>query len=370
MRIQSVGLRKVSLPLKVPFVTHQFELKERPLIIIEVKDDAGRIGYGEVTAFPDPFYTYETINTAWHILEDYLIPFLLKNGAEHPSDFAEESKGVQGHPMAKAGLEAALWDLYGKQAEKSLADLLGGTRSFVSAGAVISLGDSVEKGVSMLKEEGFQRYKLKVVKGREKEAIETIQQIDPDLPIMIDANGQYNPEDMSHLRSIDDYGLTMIEQPFAAGDFYWHKKLQKEMKTPICLDESIMSFHDAVQAVELESCQIINIKISRVGGLTAAIQIHDFCQSRGIPVWCGGMVESGISKAHNLALASLPNFTIPGDLSGSTRYFHKDLVHPEIVMHEGSIEVPKKTGMGLNVDEEYLEEVTLAYETFHEFFHL
>lgn len=364
MRIQSVGLRKVSLPLKVPFVTHQAELKERPLIIVEVKDEADRIGYGEVTAFSDPFYTYETIDTAWHVLEDFLIPSLLKNGAEHPADMAEQVKKLQGHPMAKAGLEAALWDLYGKQVGKSLAELLGGTRSSVSAGAVISLGDSLEKDVSLLKEEGFQRYKLKVVKGREKEAIETIQEIDPHLPIMIDVNGQYHPEDLTHLRSLDVHGLTMIEQPFSAGDFYWHKRLQGEMKTPICLDESIMSFHDAVQAVELGSCQIINIKISRVGGLTAAKQIHDFCQSRGIPVWCGGMVESGISKAHNLALASLPNFTIPGDLSGSTRYFHKDLVYPEIVMRGGSIEVPKEAGMGMKVDKEYLEEVTLASEMF------
>ncbi|MYL48974.1 o-succinylbenzoate synthase [Halobacillus litoralis] len=364
MRIQSVRLRKVSLPLKVPFVTHQAELKERPLIIIEVKDDAGHLGYGEVTAFPNPFYTYETLDTAWHILEDYLIPSLLKNGAVHPSDFAIQNESVQGHPMAKAGLEAALWDLYGKQEGKSLADLLGGTRSSVSAGAVISLGDSLEKDVARLKAEGFQRYKLKVIKGREKEAIETLHEIDPELPIMIDANGQYIPEDMTHLCSLDDHGLTMIEQPFTAGDFYWHKKLQEEMNTPICLDESIMSFHDAVQAVELGSCQIINIKISRVGGLTAAVQIHDFCQSRGIPVWCGGMVESGISKAHNLALASLPNFTIPGDLSGSTRYFHKDLVHPEIVMRGGAIEVPQKAGMGINVDEEYLDKVTLVYDTF------
>ncbi|WLR45957.1 o-succinylbenzoate synthase [Halobacillus litoralis] len=364
MRIQSVRLRKVSMPLKAPFVTHQAELKERPLIIVEVRDDAGCIGYGEVTAFPTPFYTYETLGTAWNILENHLIPSLLKNGAEHPSDVAEQNGGVQGHPMAKAGLEAALWDLYGKQTGRSLADLLGGIRSSVSAGAVISLGDSLEKDVSRLKEESFQRYKLKVVKGKEKEAIETIQEIDPSLPIMIDANGQYNAEDISHLRSLDDYGLTMIEQPFPGGDFYWHKKLQKEMKTPICLDESIMSLHDAIQAVELGSCQIINIKISRVGGLTAAIQIHDFCQSRGVPVWCGGMVESGISKAHNLALASLPNFTIPGDLSGSTRYFYKDLVHPEIVMRKGTIEVPAKAGMGMEVDEEYLDEVTLVYKTF------
>ncbi|GEN54232.1 o-succinylbenzoate synthase [Halobacillus faecis] len=366
MRIQSVRLRKVSLPLKAPFVTHQAELKERPLIIIEVRDDAGRIGYGEVTAFPDPFYTYETLDTAWHILEDYLIPSLLKNGAEHPSDCAEQSEGVQGHPMAKAGLEGSLWDLYGKQTGQSLADLIGGTRSSVGAGAVISLGGSLENDVDRLKAEGFQRYKLKVVKGREREAITTIQEIDPDLPIMIDANGQYHPEDMDHLCSLDDHGLTMIEQPFAAGDFYWHKRLQKEMKTPICLDESIMSFQDAVQAVELGSCRIINIKISRVGGLTAAVKIHDFCRSRGVPVWCGGMVESGISKAHNLALASLPNFTIPGDLSGSTRYFHKDLVHPEIVMNRGSIEVPKKSGIGIQVDEEYLNEVTLAHKTFDE----
>ncbi|CDQ21383.1 o-succinylbenzoate synthase [Halobacillus karajensis] len=365
MEIDSIHLRKIELPLKVPFVTHQATLEKRPLIIVEVKDTGGRTGYGEVTAFPHPFYTYETIATAWHVLEEQLIPIVLRNEIDHPVEFPKLNKSIQGHPMAKAGLEGALWDLYGKQQQKSLSELLGGVRKSVAAGAVLSLTDSLEEDVGLLKKEGFQRFKLKVVKGNEIEAIQAVKTIDPYLPIMIDANGQYTESDMGHLHTLDKLGLTMIEQPFQAGDFYLHRRLQRAISTPVCLDESVMSVHDAQQALELESCQIINIKISRVGGMTAAQMIHDYCQERGVPVWCGGMVESGISKAHNLAVASLPNFSIPGDLSGSGRYFHKDIIHPEIVMNRGEIAVPQEPGIGVEVDDDYLEEVTQKSRTFH-----
>ncbi|RWZ54852.1 o-succinylbenzoate synthase [Halobacillus fulvus] len=358
MKIEQVVLRQITLPLKKPFTTHQGAVEKRKLIIVEVFDPSGIRGYGEVTAFDRPFYTSETIDTAWHILTDFLIPRLFSSKVQHPRDVSELVGDIQGHPMAKAGLEGALWDLYGKQTDQSLKTLIGGTRDYVKAGAVLSLSASLEEDINHLKTEGYERFKLKVKKGEEKALIEDVQRIDPGLPLMIDANGQYSEKDMAYLKSLDEYKLLMIEQPFRPGDFYLHQKFQSSIQTPVSLDESIMNADDAVQAVELNSCKTVNIKISRVGGMKAAVSIHDYCLSRNIPVWCGGMVESGISKAHNLAMASLENFSIPGDLSGSTRYFERDIVSPGIEMKAGRIEVPDQPGIGIDVDLEYLEYVT------------
>ncbi|MCA0984476.1 o-succinylbenzoate synthase [Halobacillus yeomjeoni] len=359
MRISHVHLRKIILPLRAPFQTHQGSVTVRELIIVEAEDDDGLKGYGEVTAFSAPFYTSETISTAWHMLVDVLIPQMKEMSIHHPSDFEKNVRWVQGNPMAKAGLEGALWDLYSKQQNISLREVLGGTRGYVKAGAVLSLSDHLEEDIKSLQKSGYQRFKLKVERGKENQVIEEVQKTAPDLPIMIDANGQYTSVDIPHLLSLDRYGLMMIEQPFSSGDFYLHSLLQKQSKTPVCLDESIMSYHDAVQAIQFNSCKIINIKISRVGGLSAAKQIHDYCTSHGVEVWCGGMVESGISKAHNLALASLENFTIPGDLSGSTRYFERDIIKPGIEVVKGQIEVPEGPGIGVEVDTSYLEDVTI-----------
>ncbi|MGP4076582.1 o-succinylbenzoate synthase [Halobacillus sp. K22] len=364
MNIEYMGLRLVELPLRSPFRTHQGVIKQRPLIIVEVADRLGIKGYGEVTAFAEPFYTSETIQTAWHIISDCIVPTIDFQEISHPFDFPELLSGIQGHPMAKAGVEGALWDLYGKQTGQSLSGMIGGRKKHVKAGAVISLNDTEAEGVKALEEKGYERYKLKVDKGKELEMIERVKQVSPDLPLMIDANGAYTEKDIEHILALDECGLTMIEQPFQAGDFFLHQQLQNRMKTPVCLDESVMNFHDAMQAIQLGSCQIINVKISRVGGLTAAIKIHDYCAHENVPVWCGGMIESGISKAHNLALASLPNFSIPGDLSGSDRYFEKDLVTPGIRLENGEIEVPSLPGIGIEVDISYLERVTKKAKTF------
>jgi O-succinylbenzoate synthase len=365
VEIKKVVLRQIKLPLTTPFQTHQGTITDRSLIIVELEDHSGLRGYGEVTAFATPFYTYETTSTAWRMIIDFLVPQIPFKDLEHPCQLAEIYKSIQGHPMAKAGIEGAVWDLYSKQQRKSLSEVIGGTKKKVSAGAVLSLSESLESDINLLKETGYKRYKLKVKAGHEKELIRAVQSVDPELPIMIDANGMYSEEDISDLIELDRYGLMMIEQPFQAGDFYLHQNLQQHMKTPICLDESVMSFHDAKQAVELSSCEIINIKISRVGGLTEALQIHDFCEDRNIPVWCGGMVESGVSKAHNLALASLPNFSIPGDLSSSTRYFARDIIKPGIEVENGEIEVPDQPGIGVEIDYEYLSEVTLTTYQFN-----
>ncbi|WP_027956477.1 o-succinylbenzoate synthase [Halobacillus kuroshimensis] len=363
MNIERIILKKIELKMKHPFRTKRGSLTSRPLIIVEAHDRSGLTGYGEVTAFPEPFYTYETTDTAWHILKDFLIPLFADNPLSHPEQFQEIAASVHGHPMAKAGLEGAVWDLYAKQKETSLSSLIGGTRKMVQAGAVLSLSDHLEEDITDLQMEGFERYKLKIIKGKEQEMIESVRAASPDLPIMIDGNGQYDETDMENLTALDRYGLLMIEQPFRSGDFHLHQQLQKRMQTSICLDESVTSYQDAVQAVGLGSCRIINVKISRVGGLAAAKKIHDFCAASGVPVWCGGMVESGISKAHNLALASLPNFTIPGDLSGSTRYFEADIVKPPLKVQKGALPVPQGHGIGIEVDEEKLAEVTQQSST-------
>ncbi|WP_079526842.1 o-succinylbenzoate synthase [Halobacillus hunanensis] len=358
MDIQRIVLRRISLPLRSPFQTHQGELHERSVIIVEVSDHQGLKGYGEVSAFSTPFYTAETIETAWHMLRDIILPHLNTRDIQHPADFVRMTSFIQGNQMVKAGLEGAIWDLYAKQNKVSLAELIGGTRAYVKAGAVLSLSDCTKNDINRLKQSGYERYKLKVEKGKERDKINQVQTIDPDLAIMIDANGMYREEDIDHLTALDDLGLLMIEQPFEPGDFYLHRQAQQQMSTPICLDESIMSLHDARQAIELGSCQIVNIKISRVGGMTAALNIHDYCQNNGVPVWCGGMVETGIAKAHNLALASLPNFTIPGDLSSSDRYFYKDVLKEPIEVIDGKIRVPTENGIGVNVDDSYLEKAT------------
>ncbi|KHE68249.1 o-succinylbenzoate synthase [Halobacillus sp. BBL2006] len=365
MEIKKVVLRQIKLPLTSPFQTHQGTITDRSLIIVELEDHSGRRGYGEVTAFATPFYTYETTSTAWRVLIDFLIPQIPFEDLQHPGQLAESYKSIQGHPMAKAGLEGAMWDLYSKQQGESLSEVIGGTQKKVSAGAVLSLSESLESDIKRLKETGYKRYKLKIKSGQEEGLIRAVKRVDPELPIMIDANGMYSEEDIPHLLELDRYGLMMIEQPFQAGDFYLHQNLQQQMKTPICLDESVMSYHDAMQAVELSSCEIINVKISRVGGLTEALRIHDFCREKNIPVWCGGMVESGVSKAHNLALASLPNFSIPGDLSSSTRYFAKDIIKPGIEVENGEIEVPDQPGIGVEIDYDYLSEVTLTTYQFN-----
>ncbi|MFQ3544722.1 o-succinylbenzoate synthase [Halobacillus rhizosphaerae] len=360
MNVKQVTLHLAELPMRTSFVTHQGTITNRELIIIEAEDEQGRKGWGEVSAFSTPFYTSETVKTAWHVIVDILLPNLKFKDLTHPRELVDKFSYVKGHPMAKAGLEGAVWDLYGKQQGKSLKELIGGVRNSVKAGAVLSLSDHLAEDISYLKSSGYQRYKLKVERGKEKELVKRVQEIDPGLPLMIDANGAYSEKDIPYLKSLDTLGLLMIEQPFQAGDFYLHRKLQSQLTTPLCMDESIASFHDAKQAIELGSCRVLNIKISRVGGLTAALAIHDLSRESGIPVWCGGMVESGISKAHNLALSSLENFSIPGDLSSSCRYFYKDIVTPSIQVENGEIDVPSGPGIGVEVNEEFLRSLSTS----------
>ncbi|MFP7480058.1 o-succinylbenzoate synthase [Terribacillus saccharophilus] len=358
MELRSYRLFRYTLPLKQPFTTHAGALNEREGIIVELQDKDGRTGFGEGVAFAVPFYTSETVASSWILLQETLLPLLLAKKLNHPAEVPQLFSGIVGNQMAKAAVEGALWDLHAKQQGKSLAACIGGTRSKAKAGAVISLSDDLEQTITMIRNQGFERAKLKVTKYNERKAIELVKSIDPELPLMIDGNGMYEEKDIPLLAELDNLDLQMIEQPFLPGDIVLHHRLQQSMNTPICLDESVESFSDAWQALELGSCQTINIKIGRVGGLTEAIRIHDLCQQAGLAVWCGGMVETGISKAHNLALASLPGFSIPGDLSGSDRYFDRDLLIKPLRVEQGSIQVPDGPGIGVDVDMEYLLHVS------------
>lgn len=363
MELKNVTLYRVNLSLKNPFVTHAGSVKKREVILVKATDENGNSGWGECVAFSTPFYTAETINTAWWLLINQFIPLLKESAVSHPSDIPKIYSLFQGNQMAKASIEMALWDLYAKQLGKPLAQVIGGNRKEIEVGVVISLSEDIEILIPKYLKEGYKRFKVKVKKGQEKETIEKIQTIEPELPIMIDGNGAYDPDDMNDLTQLDRYNMVMIEQPFKSGDFYLHKQLQANINTPVCLDESIMSFHDAYQSIMLESCKMINIKIGRVGGLTEAIRIHDFCQEHQVPVWCGGMLETGISRAHNIALASLPNFTIPGDISASARYWERDVIIPEVQLKSGKIQIPPGDGIGYLVDETFVEQLATNVKT-------
>ncbi|KGX86291.1 o-succinylbenzoate synthase [Pontibacillus marinus] len=358
MRVKEIKLYKIAMKLKSPFRTHAGTVHNRESILIEMIDENGVSGWGEGVAFSLPFYTAETVETSWHMLRDVFLPEIKNEEISHPSDIYVTLKSYQGNDMAKAGLEGAAWDLYAKQKGVPLSQLIGGVRSSLQTGVVLSLDDKLEELIPYYLEEGYERFKIKVRKGKEREDVESVRELAPKASVMFDGNGAYTEEDIPHLVSLDDLGLLMIEQPFKAGDFYLHQQLQQKMNTPICLDESITNDHDAYQAIQLGACKTINIKVGRVGGLTEAIKIHDLCMEHDIPVWCGGMLETGISRAHNIALASLPGFSIPGDISASSRYWYQDVIVPEVMVEDGRVQVSQQDGIGYEIDRPYLGSVT------------
>ncbi|WP_188206555.1 o-succinylbenzoate synthase [Alkalibacillus aidingensis] len=358
MNLKELIVRQVSMKLKKPFQTVNGLVVVRDTIIVEAHDHKGNIGYGECVAFSDPFYTPETTTTVWNMLKYFLLPLLDKKEIEHPKDIHQIFSGVQGHQMAKAGVETAIWDLYGKQQNKSLKELIGGKYDEVESGVVLSLTDDIEEQVKEYSNKGYKRYKLKVQKGKERETIEKARQYIGDTPVMFDGNGSYGPEDMLHLKNLDDLNLQMIEQPFRQDDFYYHHQLREQMDTPICLDESVQSEHDAFQAIELKAADYINVKLGRVGGYQVAMAIHNFAKVANVPLWCGGMLETGIGRAHNVILASLEQFTLPGDLSESERYWEEDIIEKPFKVKKGKVKVPQKPGIGVNVHQKRLEQRT------------
>jgi len=336
-------------------------------IIVRV-DGEGIIGWGESVAEGTPFYSYETVQTAWHILRDFLIPSILGKDLKGIDEAIASYAIVRGHMMAKAGLEAALWDAFARSENKSLSRMLGGVRDKVDVGVSIGI-QPTEKGLIKKVEgylaEGYKRIKIKIAPGNDIQYVRALRKEFPGLLLQVDANSAYTLNDIGLFKKLDEYNLSLIEQPLGYDDIFDHSKLQREIKTPICLDESIHSLDDTRAAIELESCRIINIKPGRVGGFTESKLIHDYCASMKIPVWHGGMLESGIGRAGNVALASLPNFTLPGDISASKRYYKEDIVIPEFVVNkDGTMDVPAKPGIGVEVDMKMLEKVTVRKEVF------
>ena len=367
MRIDRIEMRHVKLVLIAPFVTSMGVEYDEEHIIVRV-DAEGVTGWGESVAEGTPFYSYETVQTAWHILRDFLIPSVLGKDIASIDDAIAHGARVRGHRMAKAGLEAALWDAFAKAEGKSLSTLLGGTRKRIDVGVSIGIQPSpaeLVRKVDGYLGEGYRRIKIKIAPGSDLALVEAIRREHPTVPLQVDANSAYELSDIGIFRAMDPYGLLLIEQPLSCDDIYDHSKLQAELKTPICLDESIHSLADARAALELKSCRVINIKPGRVGGFTESKKIHDLCASMNIPVWHGGMLESGIGRAGNVALASLPNFTLPGDISASKRYYKEDIVDPAFeVAADGTMAVPTGPGIGVNVVVDRLDRVTVRREEF------
>lgn len=368
MKLDRIVLREVAMRLKEPFVTPLGAVKERRFVVVEAHC-GGHVGYGEVTVLSAPIYNEETPTTAWHALADFLIPLVGELARHTPEEVARAMEPVRRHRMAKAGLEAAVWDVYARLQGRSLASLWGGVRDRVEAGVAVGLQphiDGLVAAVGRCVEAGYRRVKVKIKPGWDEEPLRALREAFGDrILLMADANGAYTLDDADRLRRLDGLGLLMIEQPLAHDDIVDHARLQRLLETPICLDESIETPDDARKALELGSCRIICIKPGRVGGIIAARRIHDMCRDRGVPVWCGGMLESGIGRAHNIALASLPNFTIPGDLSPSSRYWARDVVSPEIAMDpDGTVPVPRGPGMGVAVREDLLEAWTVRRQAF------
>lgn len=355
------------MPLRSTFAISSGASDERDCIILEVTVD-GIKGYGECVAERDPSYSSETVGTSWHILNEFLIPEILGKDFKEPGDFQPKvSFIIKGHLMCKAAVEMALWDVKGKQEGKSLKTLIGGVRSKVDVGVSVGIQESPQALVKVVEgyvKQGYKRIKLKIKPQRDIAETRAVRKAFPDMRLQVDANSAYNIESAKDLKPLDELDLLLIEQPLNEDDIIDHAQLQPQFKTPICLDESILCVRHARQAIDLGACRIINIKPGRVGGITEAMAIHDLCQQRNVPVWCGGMLETGVGRAANLALASLPGFILPGDISATERYFFEDITQQWFTLNNDStITVPEAPGLGIDIDPDNLEKYTLAKMT-------
>lgn len=372
MKIESIDLFHIRQPLVSPFVTSFGPQDDKECLLVTVHAD-GLSGWGECVATRDPGYSYETIATAWHILEEFLIPALLSWEFEEPQDLAKRVNFVRGHPLAKAALDQALWDLTAKRDGLSVAQKLTqpyeeGPRERVSVGVSVGIQPSIEQTIEVIQsylDDGYGRIKLKIKPGHDVALARAARREFPDTKIMLDANSAYTLDDAPVFQEMDDLDLLMLEQPLGYEDIYDHSLLRPQIATPLCLDESIHSADHARYALAIGACDIINIKPARVSGWTEARRVHDVCRQEGIPVWCGGMLETGIGRAGQLALASLPGFTLPGDISATDRYFHQDITAPfTLNADDSTIDVPTGPGLGVDVDHGQLEKVTVRKKSF------
>jgi O-succinylbenzoate synthase len=363
MKIESITLNLLSMPLVSHFETSFGRIYNRDCILITVRAD-GLTGYGECVADRDPGYCYETTGTAWHILKDFIVSLLLGQDVQDAADFQRRVEGIRGHNLAKAGMEMALWDLIGQREGKSLRELWGGVRETVDVGVSVGLQDTpaiLAETVGKFIASGYRRVKIKIKPGRDVEDTQAVRRAFPAIRLQVDANSAYTLESAPVLQPLDDLDLLLIEQPLYEDDIWDHHKLQKQLKTPVCLDESIVSPRHARYALEMQACRVINIKAGRVGGLSQGLEIHDLCQKAGIPVWCGGMLETNVGRATNLALASLPGFVLPGDISASARYYARDITRETFTLNpDSTISVPTAPGLGVTVDLAAVKDFSLA----------
>jgi O-succinylbenzoate synthase len=364
MIIERIDLDHLSMPLVAPFETSFGRTTDRECILVTVFSE-GLQGYGECVADRDPGYSYETTGTAWHILKEFLCPAVLGQDLTNALDFQARVEKVRGHPLAKAGLEMALWDLQGKREGRSLKELLGGAKAKVEVGVSVGLQDSPSALVQTVQKylrQGYGRIKIKIKPGRDVPDARAVREAFPTIKLQVDANSAYNLEAAASLLPLDELNLLLIEQPLAEDDLWDHAKLQKQFRTPICLDESILGSRHARAALEMGACRIINIKAGRVAGLSQALAIHDLCRERGIPVWCGGMLETGVGRASNLALASLSGFTLPSDISASDRYYTQDITDERFNLNpDSTIDVPTSPGLGVSLNRKALKKYTFSH---------
>ena len=368
LNLERLELREIEMPLKAPFKTSFGTSLKRRMLLIKVIDSDGTCGYGECTAPEEPFFNHETIDTAWMMICQFVAPILEGNPVDEAKDVSAALAAIRGNRMAIAGVETAIWDLEARKQNLPLWQHLGGTQEQIDCGVSIGLQESPEvllEKVTREVESGYQRIKLKIQPGEDIDLVRTVRVKYPAIKLSVDANSAYLLDrDVEIFKKLDEFGLLMIEQPLTAGDLVDHAKLQKQITTPICLDESITSIRDARHALELGSCRIINIKLGRVGGHTEARAIQAFAAANDIPVWCGGMLESGIGRAHNIAMSTLTGFKLPGDVSASARYWKEDIIVPPVtVSSEGTITAPTGIGIGYEVNDSRIEKLTVRRET-------
>jgi len=365
MKIEAITARELSMRLIAPFETSFGITQERRVVLLEIHTDIG-VGWSELTALEGPFYNAETIDTAWMMLRDFLSTMVLDVAVGSPEDLAPLMEKVRGQEMAKAAIECAAWDAFASAEGLSLSKVLGGTQSVIASGVSLGIQADTGKLLDLVEKElasGYRRVKLKIKPGKDLAVVAAVRKRFPEIDLTVDGNSAYGLEDFELLKGLDEFNLSYIEQPLPWNDIYQHSLLQPQLKTALCLDECIHGLRDAEAAIALGACRVINIKLGRVGGHSEARRIQEFCLQKNIPVWCGGMLETGIGRAHNIAMSTLPGFTLPGDVSASARYWIEDIIEPEIVVSsEGTIQVPKAAGLGFRPRLTEIEERTIRRE--------
>ncbi|WP_431028269.1 o-succinylbenzoate synthase [Lysinibacillus sp. LZ02] len=368
MRLTEVTIYTLNMRMKSPFVTSFGTVQEKTVLVIKAQDESGVIGWGEGVAFDAPWYTEETVKTTLHMLEDCLIPMLLHRELVHPNEVNILFQSIRRNNMAKAAIEGAVWDVYAKRNHQPLYQAIGGVNNQIDVGVSIGIQSNDETLFEIIEKrlaQGYKRIKVKIKPGHDIDVVRAIREQFGSIPLMADANSAYTLADLNVLKQLDAFGLMMIEQPLAYDDLVEHAELQKAIKTPVCLDESITSLADIQRAVKLGSCQVVNLKIARVGGLTEAKKIHDYCVAHQIRLWCGGMLEAGVGRAHALAISSLPGFTMPGDTAASSNYWYEDIIEPEVTVENGQITMVAKEGIGYRVKEEFLKASAVNVKTYY-----